>query len=88
MPISGLPKTFGLYPNVSGQFRTLSHEEHLGKSSGSFSDTSFNPTYGVTADTFVGGLTYNFSATKSSSIFGKNTKIQPRATYALIIIKA
>lgn len=75
-------------PNVSGQFRTLSHEEHLGKSSGSFSDTSFNSTYGVTSDNFVGGLSYILSATNSSAIFGKSTKVQPRSYYALMIIKA
>lgn len=37
-------------------------------------------------DSYAIGI--NFDASKSSSIFGKNTKVQPKATQLLIIIKS
>ena len=38
--------------------------------------------------TVPGTSTFSFDASRSSSIFGANTKVQPRSYYALMIIKS
>lgn len=90
--MSGFPKTFGQTPNVSGNadIDRCGIWQAGSVSSGSGGCFSLRQTgyRGVEALSGSYAVGIDFNASKSNSIFGASSKVQPRSCYALMIIKS
>ena len=85
---SGTVKSAGL-PNITGGYTTNRDSVNLGNQSGAFINTNkLNATQPAdAAGSTWGGVTVNFDASKSNSIYGNSTTVQPPALTMRYIIK-
>lgn len=86
---SGTVKQAGL-PNITGQFsgtESLYKEGYTPSPSGAFYQSAFNVVAGWSTNDQFDNNVWSFSASRSSSIYGRSTTVQPPALTMLPIIK-
>ena len=88
-----VPKTFGLYPNVSGVANwTRGYGTPSGGIDGYSSSGCFKVTVGGTSQTQAikgtGDVRVEFKASNSSSVYGKSNGVKVASAQFLMIIKA
>ena len=75
-------------PNITGSFRVMLQEYTDQKVSGAFKQTCINAGEDGRRNTYGESFEISLNASKSSSIYGKSTTVQPPATTVRWLIKA
>ena len=76
-----------LLPNTIGKFRCICHEDNESQSSGAFSTSNPNFSSGLTSGNIVGGLTHQFNASNSNSIYVDNGTVRPKSLSVLVLLR-
>ena len=73
-------------PNISGwvSFNGIDPGTHMGDAGGVFSKFNWAAYGGNHGNTSSGGITFEFNASRSSSIYGKSTTVQPPSSLKLL----